>query len=282
MALVIAAASSHALAAHGKERTMRKGILLVAFGTSDAEAQKSFIRVEEQTRKAFPGVEIRWAYTSRTIRKKLAREGKVLDSPEVALARMMEEGITHVAVLSLHTIPGEEFHELHRNAALFGLMDGGFEKIVVARPLLSSPKDMDTVAAALLKSIPGRGPSDGVIFMGHGTERHPADAVYLAMNQVFQDIDPNAFVGTVDGRLALENILPKLKRRSIGRLYLLPLMSVAGDHARNDMAGEKPDSWKSVLTKNGYRCEVILKGMADRPDVVDVWLEHLREVFSRF
>jgi len=281
MALVIAAASSHALAAHGKERTTRKAILLVAFGTSDAEAQKSYMRVEEQARKAFPGNEIRWAYTSRAIRKKMAKEGKVLDSPEVAMARLMEDGTTHVAVLSLHTIPGEEFHELYRNAAFFGLMEGGFEKIIVARPLLSSPKDMDRVAAALLKSIPGRGPSDGVIFMGHGTERHPADAIYLAMNQVFQDLDPNAFVGTVDGRLALENILPKLKRRSPGKLYLLPLMSVAGDHARNDMAGERPDSWRSVLTKNGYRCEVILKGMADSPEIVDVWLDHLREVFSK-
>ena len=124
----ILASANQALAGHGEKRPVQKAILLVAFGTSDPEAQKTFGRIEEQARKAFPGVEIRWAYTSGMIRKKLAREGKALDSPEVALARLMETGFTHVAVLSLHTIPGEEFHELHRNAHLFGQMEGGFEK----------------------------------------------------------------------------------------------------------------------------------------------------------
>ena len=118
--------------------------------------------------------------------------------------------------------------------------------------------------------------------MGHGSERHPADAIYLAMNQVFQELDPNVFVATVDGRLALENVLPKLQNRKVGKVYLVPLMSVAGEHARKDMAGDEPESWKSVLTKNGYKCEVILKGMADNPEIVNVWLEHLRVVFSHF
>jgi sirohydrochlorin cobaltochelatase len=280
--IVFLASANQALATHGEKRPVQKAILLVAFGTSDPEAQNTFLRIEEQTRNAFPGVEIRWAYTSSMIRKKLAKQGKVLDSPEVALARLMEGGFTHVAILSLHTIPGEEFHELYRNARLFGQMEGGFESILVARPLLSSSKDMDTVAAVLLKNIPGRKPSDGVLLMGHGSERHPADALYLAMNQVFQDLDPNVFVATVDGRLALENILPKLESRKLGKIYLVPLMSVAGEHARKDMAGDAPDSWKSVLTKNGFKCEVFLKGTADYPEILNVWLEHLRAALAHF
>jgi len=266
-------------ARHGEEKPARKAILLVAFGTSDPDAQKTFGRIEEQARKAFPGVEIRWAYTSRMIRHKLAKEGKALDSPEMALARLMESGYTHVAVLSLHTIPGEEFHELYRNAILYGQMAEGFERILVARPLLSSPKDMEKVAGVLLKNIPNRNPSDGVLFMGHGSERHPADAIYLAMNQVFQDLDPNVFVATVDGKPTVENTLPKLRSRKIKKIFLVPLMSVAGDHARNDMAGDKPNSWKSILAKEGYACEVILKGTADDPEIVNVWLDHLRAVF---
>lgn len=280
IAFLFVAAGSYALAANDAKKPARKAVLLVAFGTSDPEAQKTFLQVDEKTRKAFPGVEIRWAYTSKMIRKKLAKEGKVLDSPEVVLARLMDDGISHVAVLSLHTIPGEEYHELYRNASLYGQMEGGFERIVVAKPLLSSSRDMDTVAAALLKNIPGRKNSDGVVFMGHGTARHPADAIYLAMNQVFQDLDPNAFVGTVGGRLALENLLPKMQSRNFQKVYLVPLMSVAGEHARNDMAGNDPGSWRAVLTKNGFECEAILKGTADYPEILNVWLEHLREVFS--
>jgi sirohydrochlorin cobaltochelatase len=143
-------------AKHGEKPPVKKAILLVAFGTSDPEAVMGFELVEKRARERFAGVELRWGYTSRMIRTKLAKEGKVLDSPEAALAKLMDERYTHVAVLSLHSIPGEEFHELYQNAHLFGQMAGGFQRIPVARPLLSSAQDMQAVAEALLKNIPGR------------------------------------------------------------------------------------------------------------------------------
>jgi sirohydrochlorin cobaltochelatase len=274
--------SLNGFAEHGEKKTEKKAILLVAFGTSVPEAQKVFDRIDEQTRKAFSDLEIRWAFTSKIIRAKLAKEGNILDSPEIAMARLMNDGYTHLAVLSLQTIPGEEFHEIYQNARLFGQMAGGFEKILVARPLLASAKDMESVAGTLMKNIPGRKPADAVIFMGHGTGHHPADAIYLAMNQVFQEIDSRVFVRTVEGNLTLETLLPKLKQLKIKKVYLVPLMSVAGDHARKDMAGDEPDSWKSILTQAGYTCEIILKGTADYPEIVAVWLEHLRTVLSHF
>lgn len=274
--------AAEAMAKHGEKPSIKKAILLVSFGTSDPEAAKVFELIEKRARERFPGVEMRWAYTSRMIRAKLAKEGKLLDSPETAFAKLMDGGYTHVAVLSLHTIPGEEFHELYQNAQLFGQMSGGFQKILVARPLLASSKDMETVAQALMKNIPGRKPGDAVIFMGHGTEHHPADAIYLAMNQVFQELDPNAFVAAVEGSSSLENVISKLKNRKVKKVFLVPLMSVAGDHAKNDMAGNEEDSWKSILTEKGFKVEPILKGTAEIPEIVDVWLDHLKSAFSHF
>lgn len=271
-----------AMAKHGEQPAAKKAIVLVAFGTSDPEAAKAFDLVEKRARDQFPGVELRWAYTSKMIRAKLAKQGKQLDSPETVFAKLMSDGYTHVAVLSLHTIPGEEFHELYQNAHLFGQMAGGFQKILVSRPLLSSTKDMQTVAAALLKNVPGRQAGDAVIFMGHGTEHHPADAIYLAMNQVFQELDPNAFVAAVEGSNSIETVVPKLTIRKVKKVFLVPLMSVAGDHAKNDMAGAEKDSWKSILTERGFTCEAILKGTAEIPEIVDVWLDHLNTAFSHF
>lgn len=271
-----------AMAKHGEQPAAKKAIVLVAFGTSDPEAAKAFDLVEKRARDQFPGVELRWAYTSKMIRAKLAKQGKLLDSPETVFAKLMSDGYTHVAVLSLHSIPGEEFHELYQNAHLFGQMAGGFQKILVSRPLLSSTKDMQTVAAALLKNVPGRQAGDAVIFMGHGTEHHPADAIYLAMNQVFQELDPNAFVAAVEGSNSIETVVPKLTIRKVKKVFLVPLMSVAGDHAKNDMAGAEKDSWKSILTERGFTCEAILKGTAEIPEIVDVWLDHLNAAFSHF
>jgi sirohydrochlorin cobaltochelatase len=273
--------AGQAMAGHGEQREVKKAILLAAFGTSVPEARKALDGIEGRVKKEFPGTEVRWAYNSSIIRTKLAKEGKLVDSPEVALARLMEAKYTHVAVLSLHTIPGVEFHDLYRNAKLFGEMECGFEQILVARPLLSSHDDMTAAAKAVLKSVPSsRKAGDAVVLMGHGSENHPADALYLAMNQVFQDLDPNIFVGTVEGYPALDDLLPKLAERKVKKVYLIPFMAVAGDHALNDMAGDEPDSWKSVLKKQGYGVEVVLKGTIENPEVVDIWLNHLKIAFD--
>jgi sirohydrochlorin cobaltochelatase len=271
-----------ALAAEKPGKPPNKAILLVAFGTSVPDAQKAYDQTDAAVRKAFPRIEVRWAYTSKIIREKLAKGGKQLDSPEMALARMMDEGFTSVAVLSLHVIPGMEFHDLHINAQLFSQMSGGFKRVLIARPLLSSHKDMTKVAAALLKRIPtSRKPQDMVLFMGHGSEKHPADAIYAAMNYVFEQLDGNVFVATVDGYPSLNDLLPKITERKANKAFLIPFMTVAGDHARNDMAGDQPESWKSVLSGKGLACEIVLTGMAEYPEVVEVWLDHLREVFAQ-
>ena len=91
---------THAWAGHAHhERPAKKGILLVAFGSTVPEAWPAFINVEQEVGEAFPGVPVRWAYTSRIVRHRLAEKGKVVDSLAIALARMMDEGFTHVAVV---------------------------------------------------------------------------------------------------------------------------------------------------------------------------------------
>jgi len=59
-------------------------------------------------------------------------------------------------------------------------------------------------------------------------------------------------------------------------------MAVAGDHARNDMAGNGPDSWKSLLGKEGFTVEPVLRGTAEIPEIVDLWVDHLKVVFDHF
>ena len=62
----------------------------------------------------------------------------------------------------------------------------------------------------------------------------------------------------------------------------MPLMSVAGDHAKNDMAGDEEDSWKSILSKAGIECVPVLKGTAEYSEIVDVWVDHLGIILSHF
>jgi len=276
LVLVLCLLSLPAWAGHSKEAPAKVGILLVTFGTSVAGADKGYAQVEKMVREAYPGMEVRWAYTSRIIRHKLAKQGRVLDSPALALARMGDEGFTAVAVQSLHMIPGEEYEDLVSVARAMAGQSECPEKIVVGDPLLVHPADLERAAEAMLDSVPKeRKPGDAVVFMGHGTP-HLANVFYPAMQVEFWKKDPNAIVGTVEGSPSVDDVLAQLKARKLRKAYLVPLMSVAGDHAHNDMAGEEPDSWASVLKRAGIATVPVFRGAAEIEAVGRIWLDHLR------
>lgn len=264
-----------------QKKTAKTGILLVAFGTTVPEAKVSMDHIDAMAKSRFPGMEIRWAYSSRIVREKLAIQGTLVDSPAQALARMMDDGFTHVAVQSLHTIPGEEFHSLRRTVAAFEGMPKGMTHIELGEPLLSRSDDMERAATALLSSIPSdRNKKDAIVFMGHGTH-HPANIYYPGMQYYLSRLDPLALVGTVEGSPSLDDVLLALGKQKPKRVFLMPFMSVAGDHAHNDMAGDEDDSWKSILTGKGYTCIPVIRGTAENQAFVDIWLDHLAAALER-
>ncbi len=285
LVLTLVFSANVALAAkHGESKPPKEAILLVAFGTTVPEARKAFDNIESQVKGAFPGVEVRWAFSSSIIRKILAKKGMKLDPPTIAMAKLLEDGFNRVIVASFQTIPGEEFHDLYRDVEAFRNMSGSSQRrVLVARPLLSSRKHIEMALKAMLSQAPkSRKPGDAILLMGHGSAHQPADAIYAAMNFYAQDMDPNLFIATVEGQPTVKDFVPKLKKKGIKKVYLMPFMAVAGDHARNDMCGGGKDSWKSVLTQNGFVVECVLKGTGEYPEIVNLWLENIKAAHSHF
>ncbi len=281
LALCLVTGNCFASGGHGVKHPKKVGILLVAFGSSEASAQVSFEQIDKKVKSAYPGLPVRWAYTSHIIREKLAKQGKQLDSPEVALAKMLDDKFTHVAVQSLHTIGGAEYHDLRKTVGAFKVM-GGFEKVILGYPLMATQDDMEKVVQAIISVIPKeRHSKDAVVFMGHGTH-HPSNAFYTALNFMLHIEDPNIFVGTVEGYPELDLIKDLLLKNEIKKAYLMPFMSVAGDHAKNDMAGDGEDSWKSILTRAGIECVTVLKGTAEFDAFVDIWVKHVGGALGHF
>ena len=279
--LIVGLCASTLAGGHGHKAPKKVGILLVAFGSSEPSAQVSFENIDKKVKTAYPSIPVRWAYTSHIIRKKLAKQGKHLDSPEVALAKMQDEGFTHVAVQSLHTIGGAEYHDLRRTVGAFKVM-GGFQRVILGYPMLATQEDMQRTVDGILNTIPQeRKKSEAVVLMGHGTH-HPSNAFYAALMFQLQLKDPNIFVGTVEGYPGVDLIKELLLKKKIKKAYLMPFMSVAGDHAKNDMAGDEDDSWKSIFTKAGIQCVPILKGTAEYDVFVDIWVDHLGGPLSHF
>ncbi len=276
--LMLLLLAPQAVSAHEGKREDKTGILLVAFGTSVPEAQVAYDKLEALVRQEFPDVPLYWAYTSKMIRHKLAQEkdeGRVLLSPAEALARMADENFTSVAVLSLHVIPGEEYHNLVRTAQAFAGMPKGLERVRVGLPLLARSEDLEAATKVIYEAAPKRAPGEALVLMGHGTH-HPADVVYAALQYHFDRLGKDVLVGTVEGFPSLDDVKAMLEERGFTKATLMPLMAVAGDHARNDMAGDEPDSWKSSLEAAGIACTPVLSGLAEHDAVARLWVEQLR------
>lgn len=255
----------------------KRAILLVAFGTSIPEAEAAYRSIERLCRDRFPGAEVRWAFTSKMIRRKLAGLGRHLDTPEQALERLVTDGYLHVAVQSLHVIRGQEYDEMSAELDAVRARHRELRSVVVGLPLLSSLADVRRVAQAMTLRLPPneRTPADAMVWMGHGSRHHVEDVRYDALADALRQLDPRTFLATVEGRATLDAIVSGIRQSGARKAWLLPFMAVAGDHARNDMAGDEPDSWKSVLEAAGIPCVPVLTGMAEYPAIAEIWMDHL-------
>ena len=107
-----------------------------------------------------------------------------------------------------------------------------------------------------------------MVFMGHGNPEGMVDPFYREMSGALASADADFLLACVDGKPGFEDILPKIKSK---RVWLIPFMVVAGDHAVNDLSGPEKDSWKSRLEAAGHECTCVLRGLGE----VDAFAEYL-------
>lgn len=261
------------------KKTEKQAIAVVSFGTSYPDALKNSIQAcEREIARACPDREVRRAFTSRIIRRKL-KERDGLEIPDLPglLEQLLSEGFTDVAVQPLHLLAGEEFHE--KIVAPAASFRSRFESLTISRPFFSGDNDFLALKTALQEDYVDIPKGSALLLMGHGSS-HPADAAYSKLqHRFFRDRLP-FFVATVEGYPSLEDTLPFIEAAGLKSIILLPLMLVAGDHARNDMAGDAEDSWKSILQSRGYEVTVVMKGLGEDGRIRKVFLEHLAEALA--
>ena len=253
---------------------MKKGILLAAFGSASPLGETALRGFAEKASERFPDARVRFAFTSDRMRSRLAAAGKKTDSVKKALCRMGFERYTHVAVQSLHLIPGLEYEALVEETKE-AREQGGPQHIAVGRPLLQDPDDVRLAARALLAHLPPeRKPDEAVVCMGHGTW-HGGAASYEALARAVTLTDKRIFIGTLEGDHGIDGLLPAIQATGAKTVWLLPLLSIIGKHAEQDMAGTDPDSWHSRITGAGFVCRPVLKGTVEYAGFAEIWLMHL-------
>ena len=301
-----------------------EAVLLVAFGSTWNNAFLAFDQTKKAYEAAFPNADVYVCFSSDICINRASVGENVDDNGEIVRRDYYEPRyLLHaigaakyekIYVQSLQVIPGEEFAAVVASVKKF--MNNGYiatahlddtylaklaetENIFLGMPLLNdSVKDVTRVAKELNDLYATEAQGGVVAFMGHGNpdkyDTFKANVRYTQLEKALQKYNPNYFVGTVDmPKNYKEDVADRMESKGFtsGKVYLHALMSIAGDHAHNDMAGEGDDYWKPMapddesvswfefFSHKGYDVSVPAvnnhpQGLLELPGVQRVWIEH--------
>ena len=294
------------LSSHLQAKT---AIIIASFGTTKPQAVKSIDNITSRVKSAFPGIEVRVVFTSNIIRsiwaKRALNPKKWTDqgiSEEILFTKnilstfgdLKSKGFKDVIVQPTHLFHMEQYHDLMQyvNAvkSIKTIRDKWrpFNKIALGRPALGTVGDVYPYQDDLKKAVKtlandvtlARQKNAALVYMAHGNELW-STGIYAELQQLMRETYPDVktFIGGVEGYPGLEEIKKRLSHYSpkIDNILLKPLMIVAGEHAKNDMAGDDEYSWKTVLSKAGFNVKIILQGLGSNNQFADLFVNHIKD-----
>jgi len=250
---------------------MQIPIVMAAFGTT-SRAEATYRIINSQIKKAYPGHEIHWSYSSRMI-KGLMQNKKDISHPREILEKLQAQGHEWAVVQSIHLTCGHEFYRL-----LDDIKDLQI-RTSVGMPLLTSPQDHLHVGECLKPLIQAH-KDKAILLMGHGTD-HPIWTAYPAFEQVLRRMFGNRiFIGAVEQSPPSQDLIARIAEAGFTEVLLIPFLLVAGMHYRDDLMGDAPESWRSRLLQAGIKTEAIADGIGCLPCICEMYCDHIREALD--
>ena len=228
---------------------MRDAIILVSFGSSDDSIrEKIFGRLAAELAEKFPTFEIRQAFTSNFMIKKLAARGILIDTLPQAISKLRAEGFGKIFVLPTHLTAGEEFDNKIKICAAEG--------VEIISPLLSEPPG-EKIFATILECFKPAADED-LILVGHGSP-HRHNAVYESLQRMAGE---DVHIGVIEQNdtPSFADVVGRLKVRRAEKILLAPLLFNGGVHVAQDIDGDS-DSWRVRLTATGHKVRVVRDGL---------------------
>lgn len=246
----------------------KAAILVVHFGTSyDDTRAKTIDAINAKIKNEFTNFEVREAWSSRLIIKKLAKNGVKKANTSDALRKLIKDGYTHVIVQSTNIMEGVEMESIRREVKA---LEPRFKDIRVGNPLLYAPEDYADLVNVITK---GLNKEETVFFIGHGSY-DAGTAQYAMLDYMLKSKGFSNFsISTLEGYPSLADA-KNLVKKGTKSIKLIPLMFVAGDHANNDINGDV----KEELEEEGYKVSVELKGLGENPEIQNLFVKHLKFV----
>ena len=259
--------------------------------------------------------------------------------PEHWLNAIGLAGYKQIVVQSLQVIPGEEYRNV-RDLFVKNFMNNRGQRftkeymksldrnVVIGVPLMAEEEDVQALADVLHQEADIQAAlSQGIVtFMGHGNpeskDYYGGNIRYVQLEKALRAKSNNYYVGTVDmAETGPDDVLHNIIEGGVvsyhvgdvtetvnyqpntnKKAQLFVLMSIAGDHAHNDMADADDDeSWYSMfnaaeietkayetnfatpcwtnkeeIQKNGY-----IPGLAERKEVRKRWMKHTEDAIKK-
>ena len=322
------------------QKSSSKVILLVAFGSTWEQAYDTFDKVVADYKSSFPGWDVYLSFSSAIcINQARAGENvapKDYYDPEHWLTAIGLAGYKQIIVQSLQVIPGEEYRRVRDNYVkdFMNNRNSDFTKaymksidrnVVVGTPLMAEETDAQILAQTLNNEADVKAAvAEGIVaFMGHGNpegyDYYGGNIRYLQLENNLRKINKSYYVGTVDmDNTYAEDVLKHIEggkfKYIVGdipldityeantnkKAQLFVLMSIAGDHAHNDMADPDDDeSWYSLFNEAGivtkayetsfkeacwkqYKSgDEYIPGLAERSAIRKLWMNHTQAAINK-
>ena len=261
----------------------KAALLMVHFGTTHDDTRALTIdAINAKAREAFPNLEMREAFTSRIIIRRLKARGIEKLTPLDAMLRLRSEGYTHVIIQSTNIIDGVEMESLRRDMVS---VQPFLKEIRIGTPLLYSTEDAEKVvsilgerldATAQGKKTSNKKSTEHFVLVGHGTYT-PSTAIYSQMDYMLKAKRlKNFHVSTIEGYPTLDATLAQLKETRPKQVTLIPLLLVCGNHTKEDIDGV----WKPEMEKAGYQANVRMQGLGEQPAIRKLYMEHIEALLK--
>lgn len=301
-------ASSHGEQNMKEVKQDKCGIVLAVFGTSHETALNAILNIQNKVAQAFPHTPVKLAFTSNMIRRIWQKRGAdaayLQAHPEIpmevlnvkgvlaSIAELQDKGIDYIVVQPVHMAAAEEYSDLAsyveglNSIRTLKPKNMPFKRILLGRPIMGAyslqheyTEDLKALAAVLAPDVQQAQKNGQIlVYMAHGNEYMPA-GYYMEfehiMNQMYSQT--KTFITMVEGFPGLNVLRKKLRHVNARKVVLRPLMVVAGDHAKNDMAGDEPDSMRSVLMKDGFQVETELRGLGSLEGFAELVVSRVRD-----
>ena len=292
-----------------KNETGKQAIVLAAFGTTVPDALLGILNIRDRIAGKYPNTPVRIAFTSNLVRKvwrnRLEDQQFLKENPDIpqdilhvqgplaTIANLQDEGYRTIIVQPGHISLGEEYLDLVSYIDGLNAIDTikpkfqPFEKLAISRPAMGTVGEEHPYSADLLliaRALAGDAllaekNGAALLYMAHGNTYMPSGSAYLEFASIMNRLYPQVktYIALVEGYPSLDQTLPQIEGAGVKKLLLKPFMTVAGDHTVNDLAGDEPDSWRSILGGKGYEVITVARGLGEIDAFADVYVHHLME-----